>query len=141
MKQSSSSGVYPSNVYNGDSHNRQQIATILQSMGFETDDIAKAFNIFEKSYGDKKYDISVLTEIVFQLQSDPDNKLLLEAAQSHSAPNSPLPQNQDQHQQHQQYPQQQQYPVLQHSKLQQAQPPPPPQHSKSQQPILRYNHS
>ena len=85
-----SPAVYPANVYDNDSHNRQQIATILQSMGFETDDIGAAFNIYEKQYGDNKYDISVLTEIVFQVQSDPNNKLIeLEPAQSHSAPNSP----------------------------------------------------
>ena len=69
---SQSSAVYPANVYGAD--NRQQIATILQSMGFETDDIAKAFNTFEKTYGDKKYDISVLTEIVFQVQSGQHSK-------------------------------------------------------------------
>ena len=79
----SSALSYPANVYSGD--NRQQIATVLQSMGFETDDIAKAFNIFEKSYGDQKYDISVLTEIVFQVQQ---NEIEDISIQPHSAPNS-----------------------------------------------------
>ena len=85
-----SPAVYPANVYDNDSNNRQQIATILGSMGFEAEDIGAAFNLYEKSYGDKKFDISVLTEIVFQVQSDPNNKLIeLEPAQSHSAPHSP----------------------------------------------------
>merc|ERR1712228_196933 len=77
----------------GNSQNRQQIGTILQSMGFETDDIAKAFTIFEKSYGDQQHGVSVLTEIVFEVQQQNEqneNKMDDQTKmQSHSAPNSP----------------------------------------------------
>eukprot|EP01083_Nonionella_stella_P296689 1007811_1 len=128
MKQSPA--VYPANVL-GDTQNRQQIATILQSMGFETDDIKKAFNVFEKSYGDQKYDISILTEIVFQIQQNEnkhieykDNKIE-NTIKSYSAPNSPH--------------------IKLSSQLQpQPQPPPqPPTHShipKQNEQILHYQH-
>jgi len=72
-------------------------------MGFETDDIAKAFNIFDKSFVDKKYDVSVLTDIVFQVQQklvdeaqivrDSDSDIYddnhPQSHSVHSAPNSP----------------------------------------------------
>lgn len=133
---------YPANVYNGDTPNRQQIATILQSMGFETDDIAKAFNIFDRNYGDKKYDVSVLTEIVFQVQQnnvhgddanddtdahaydhhehyEEDNN----QQQSHSAPSTPPQHNHPQ-------PPSAPHNALAHSGPQQyIAPPPPPQPS------------
>jgi len=89
-----SPGIYPANVL-GNTQNRQQIATVLQSMGFETDDIAKAFTIFEKTYGDEKYDVSVLTEIVVEVQQNEENEINAPQPppniQSHSAPNQPPP--------------------------------------------------
>jgi len=79
----SSPAVYP---VIGNSESRQSIATVLQSMGFDTDDISRAFAIYEKSYGDQKYDISILTDIVFEIQSSADQSKggVLE---SHSVPN------------------------------------------------------
>jgi len=81
-----SPAIYPTNVL-GATRNRQQIATVLQSMGFETDDISIAFSIYEKQHGDDcKYDVSLLTEILFERES-----------QTHAPPTQPTQPSQPSH--------------------------------------------